>query len=151
MGAVLHRLGWVLAAIVSLAALAAVAGLVAAGPLDPTGPPGSTGKNVITSLPFTISQPGSYVLNGNLTGVSGQNGITVNAADVTIDLQGFELAGVSGSGDAVQANSANVAVRNGTIRDWSGAGFYAISDATADGLRLSSNTRGLDLGPRSSV
>src|SRR5437867_1430719 len=92
-----NKLGWRLSGALALLLLAALAGVVHGGPLDPTAPPGSTGKNVITSLPFTISQPGTYVLNGNLTVVSGQNGINVTANILTIDLQGFELVGVPGS------------------------------------------------------
>lgn len=32
-----------------------------------------------SSLPFTISSPASYHLTGNLTGVSGQKGVTITA------------------------------------------------------------------------
>src|SRR5207247_5018841 len=123
-----NKLGWGLSGALALLLLAALAGVVHGGPLDPTAPPGSTGKNVITSLPFTISQPGSYVLNGNLTGVSGQNGINVTANNVTIDLQGFELVGVPGSFNGIAHTSGSVSgltVRNGTIRNWGQLGISA--------------------------
>ena len=58
-----NKAAWALVVALSLLLIASLAGVVRGGPLDPTGPPGSTGKNIITSLPFTISQPGSYVLN----------------------------------------------------------------------------------------
>ena len=58
-----NKAAWAFVAALSLMLIGALAGVVRGSPLDPTGPPGSTGKNVITSLPFTISQPGSYVLN----------------------------------------------------------------------------------------
>lgn len=82
------------------------------------------GRTPIASLPFTISQPGSYEVAADLTGVAGQHGITVQASDVTIDLSGFTLTGVPGSGDGVHLASgeARVAVRNGTVRGWGGAG-----------------------------
>jgi parallel beta-helix repeat protein len=107
-----------------------------AGDLDPPpGPVMPTMKTLdeieprvaISSLPFVIGSPGSYYLAGNLTGVSGQNGITIAASDVTLDLNGFQLVGVSGSlsGIAVLEGQINVAVRNGTIRDWGGAGLDA--------------------------
>jgi glutamate synthase domain-containing protein 3 len=38
----------------------------------------------------------SYYVTANLTGVAGQHGISVNASGVTLDLGGFELAGVGG-------------------------------------------------------
>src|SRR2546430_3180703 len=99
-----NKIAWGLVAALSLLVIAALAGVVRGGPLDPTGPPGSTGKTVITSLPFTISQEGSYVLNGNLTGVANQNGVTVAASNVTIDLQGFELIGVNNSLAGISAS-----------------------------------------------
>src|SRR5438876_7759228 len=98
-----NKLGWGLSAALALLLLAALAGVVWGGPLDPTAPPGSTGKNVITSLPFTISQPGSYVLNGNLTAAASGTGITVSASNVTVDLQGFDLSGASIGGSAISS------------------------------------------------
>ena len=71
MQSVFNRLGWVLAGVVSLVALAAVAGIVRAGPLDPPAAPAPTSGVLrpgtpITSLPYTIQQPGNYYLTGNL-------------------------------------------------------------------------------------
>src|SRR5205823_2224035 len=127
---------------------------VRGGPLDPTGAPGSTGKNVITSLPVTISQPGSYVLNGNLTCsacTGGQSGINVTASFVTIDLQGFKLEGVSGAGYGIAANGTyNLVVRNGTLLTWP---FGAIFDSTGGGVVVENITadKRLWLGFRSRV
>jgi parallel beta-helix repeat protein len=105
-----------------------------AGDLDPPpGPVMPTMKTLseieprvaISALPFVVSSPGSYYLTGNLTGVGGQNGITIAASDVTLDLNGFQLAGVAGSlsGIAVLEGQINIAIRNGTIRGWGGAGL----------------------------
>jgi hypothetical protein len=80
-------------------------------------------------FPFTITQPGSYRLTGNLN-VSGATGaINVTAANVTIDLNGFEVAGpvtcthdggnpgtVSCAGASSTGISGPLAVRNGTVR-----------------------------------
>ena len=93
----------------------AVHSTVAQGPLTPPGVPVPTMKTLdqidsklekrtpIEALPFTISAPGSYYVTGNLTGVAGQHGITIDADNVTLDLGGFELVG---PGSGVTAASA---------------------------------------------
>jgi parallel beta-helix repeat protein len=70
---------------------------------------------------FIISQPGSYYLTTNLVGVSGKYGISIAANNVTLDLNGFALQGVSGSGSGIRIPSAqtNITVRNGSISGWS--------------------------------
>lgn len=114
-------------------ALAIIAGgLAIAGPLTPpVGPVGGSFKTLseveprtpISSLPFTISTSGSYYLTGNLTGPLGQDGITVNADDVTIDLGGFTMTGGPGQTNAIKAGQrTNVTVRNGTIKGWAAGG-----------------------------
>lgn len=74
---------------------------------------------------FKITQPGSYYLTGNLTGVAGKDGIWIDATGVTIDLRGFQLIG--GGGDvgirAVSSNDRCCVVLNGTIRDWTSTGI----------------------------
>ena len=149
MESIRNKLGWGLSAALALLLLAALAGVVHGGPLDPTGPPGSTGKNVITSLPFGISQPGSYVLNSNLTGVSSQNGINITANNVTIDLQGFELVGVPGSlhGIAhISGSLSGLTVRNGTIRNWGQLGISAGPGVLVDGVSFKANNGGVFAG-----
>jgi hypothetical protein len=79
----------------------------------------------IGSVPFTISQPGSYYLTKNLSGAAA--GITVLTSGVTIDLGGFELTGdrfVFGHG-LIVVPSDKVAVQNGRIRGWGGDGVHA--------------------------
>lgn len=71
----------------------------------------------ISVLPFTISQPGSYVLSQNLT--SSGDGISVQANNVSIDLNGFTITG-SGSGNGiVVASGTNIQISNGTITGFS--------------------------------
>ena len=84
-----------------------------------------------TSL-FIISQPGSYYLTTNLVGVSGKNGIEILANNVTLDLNGFALLGVSGSVSGIDIPSAqtNVVVRNGTVNGWGYMGMYIESDSS---------------------
>src|SRR5436305_10093862 len=50
-------------------------------------------------FPYSITQPGSYKLTGNLVVPSLLNGILISASDVTLDLNGFTITGGSqGSG-----------------------------------------------------
>jgi len=124
------------AAAIGVVACLVIFGETSAGNLNPPGPPAPTMKTLdqveartpIGALPFTISQSGSYYLTGNLQGVSGQDGITVKADNVTIDLNGFALIGVAGSGAGISLgvpSSRNLTIRNGTIRDWSSQGINA--------------------------
>ena len=143
----LNRAGWVLAGVLALLLVAALAGVVRGGPLDPPGSPGPTDATQITALPFTITTSGTYVLRKNLTGVSGQNGISVNADNVTIDLNGFALIGPSGGGSetAIQLGSpGNLVVRNGSVLNWRCGGISAgnSTGGAFDDLRLSGNGAG---------
>ena len=97
-------------------------------------------------FPVTISEPGSYRLTGNLQ-LSDANttAIVVSASDVTIDLNGFGIFGITvctqqsndfvsciptGNGDGVRAlstdpsNMENVTVRGGTVR---GVGRFGVT------------------------
>lgn len=105
------------------------------GPVAPTGRFGPRTEITATNTPgdsdslFKITQPGSYYLGGNITGVSGKNGIEIDADDVTLDLNGFSLNGVAGSLNGVIAGEfptsrTDLAIRNGTIADWGGHGIY---------------------------
>lgn len=75
---------------------------------------------------FVISASGAYYLTGNITGLSGRGGILVDANNVTIDLNGFTLSGVSGALVGISANASynnNFTVRNGIIANWPGGGI----------------------------
>ena len=94
---------------------------------------------------FIISAPGSYYLTGNLTGEADKHGISIQADDVTLDLSGFAL--ISGAGAAlrgidVPATRKNFALRNGTVRGWSGGGVRAENGigALIEKVRASDNT-----------
>lgn len=88
-------------------------------------------------------------------------GITVNADDVTIDLNGFALLGGGGgtvTGISVPNAQKDLHVLNGTIRDWSNGGVraFAATNSLSEKLRVSNNTGGVAIagmlvGSRSTV
>lgn len=94
----------------------------AQGPLSPPGSPDTTMRTLaelesrtpIESVPYTIDEPGSYYLTGNLDAGS-DNGIIIMADNVTVDLMGFKLAGTDSVGMYVASGVENTVVRNGSI------------------------------------
>ncbi len=125
--------------IISFAAVTifATAALVA-GPLNPpAGPVTPTFKTLAEVEPriaisaantpgdanslFKITQRGSYYLSGNVSGVAGRHGIEIAASGVTIDLNGFDVAGVAGSLTGITVSdpaATTIVVLNGTVRLW---------------------------------
>jgi len=119
------------------------------------------------AFPITISQPGSYKLAGSLVVPAGSSGIVINAANVTLDLDGHSITGgnvcsgaynvmtCSGStssvGVDVAAAATIVSIRNGQI---SGFGFgvrVGAGSAVAD-LRINNiSSVGLMAGAGSTV
>ncbi len=128
---------------VSALALLITGGILYAGPINPPEPfVGSTAKTLSEIEPrtainaantpgdtdslFVITQPGSYYLTGNITGVVGKRGIELAASGVTLDLNGFEVVGVAGSLDGITSAGAillNISIKNGSVHDWSGIGI----------------------------
>ena len=133
------------------------AGVLYAGPLNPpAGAVAPTAKPIAeveprtainaTNTPgtatalFRITQPGSYYLTGNITGVVGKNGIEIAASGVTIDLTGFDLVGAAGMGafDGVSVNGPSlrgIAVVNGSVRNWGDDGID-LGTANASSCRV---------------
>ena len=109
--------------------------IFAQGALTPPGAPAPTMKSLdqieartpISSLPYTITNPGSYYVTANLTGVSGYDGIDITTNDVTVDLNGFTLQGVAGSlnGIKVVNPATNMVVCNGALDFWGRSGMNA--------------------------
>ena len=114
--------------------------LLAQGPLTPPGAPAPTMKTLdqvepridVQNAPssavttsnanyhYIINQPGSYYLSANI-GVTKTHGIQINAAGVTLDLNGFEIArssGTGGNGIEIVASAPRASVHNGSIRSF---------------------------------
>lgn len=141
-----------------LAGVAVLNRLSSAGPLTPplgaVGPTGKTTQEIFDRVGqseartpvtqatcpgdagavFVISQRGSYYLTGNIAVPIGLMGVRLNAAPITLDLNGFAIVGATGGGSlesvGVGGESPDAVVRNG----WCGAGL-------SQGVRL--GVRGL--------
>ena len=121
-------------------------------------------------FPFVIAQPGSYVLTGDLRVANANTtAIQITADDVTLDLNGFSISGVtecsstttvttcsptgSGIGIDISSTATNVAVRNGTVRGMGSLGISSSPSGTRiEELQVVSNgSSGLSLGPDATI
>jgi len=104
-------------------------------------------------FPYVISTAStSYRLTGSLTVPSGKDGIDVNAAHITIDLNGFSIVGPgSSSATPIGVNATGqkgITVQNGTLTGFgygAAVGFFGIvknvhADANANGIQGGNNT-----------
>jgi parallel beta-helix repeat protein len=123
----------------------------------PPGPPGETYKSLgdieprtpIKSLPFTIDQPGSYYLTGDMSYPDPtQDGIKINASNVSIDMMGFTISGpLPGSGNlysaiSVKSAQSNITIQNGKIVDWGGLGVDCDSTSNTKIVKIDVNRTG---------
>lgn len=100
----------------------------AQGSLTPPGAPAQTMKSLDQVEPRTaiayagsaINNSGSYYLTTNVIGFSGANGIGIYSDNVTLDLNGFTVQGVSGSysGIYISGSHTNIIIRNGIVTGW---------------------------------
>ena len=101
---------------------------------------------------YVITNAGSYYLTGNLTSPAG-NGITVQADDVSIDLNGFALIGTgANNGILVSGTRTNLLVSNGTVRNW-GSAVNAVNGnhSRFERLRVERSLTGLSGGTNAVV
>ncbi len=106
-----------------------------AGAINPTGPTTLNQQDIGAGPLFSITTSGSYILTSDIVAPGGYtgHGIVINAGDgegVTLDLNGFSLIGVAGSGDGINVPcclTPNVVIRNGYVRSWGGYGIHALS------------------------
>src|SRR2546425_6735130 len=137
----------------------------AQGNLNPPGPPTNIFKTLdqieprtpISSLPFTITKPGSYYVVSNLTSAADNVGISIQTNNVTIDLNGFALTGRTNSTmrgiDIPNATRTNLVVRNGTVNNWGNGGVNFGPQSRIENVYASSNllNNGLVVGESSIV
>ena len=115
-------------------------------PVDATHTPGDSADL------YVISAPGAYYLTGDVNGVSGKNGILIQATNVTLDLNGFALIGVGGSLAAITdggVNHGNATIRGGSIVGWGGNGIdlsHSFGSLVADLIVTSNGGVGVTLG-----
>ncbi|MBU0679274.1 MAG: right-handed parallel beta-helix repeat-containing protein [Verrucomicrobia bacterium] len=118
----------------------------------------SDGRTEISQdmIPYQIDNAGSYVVTENLSAGASQNGITVNADNVTIDLNGFSIYGITNSFNGIVSTSSriNVTVINGSVRDCGddGIDLSTAVNCLVKNVRASNNgAAGIQLGDASTV
>ncbi len=109
-------------------------------------------RRLISSLPYTITNSGSYYVTGDLLGVSDYNGIVIDASNVQLDLNGFALKGSTNTlmggnttltGIYIDNNPPhnNITIRNGVVYKWGQCGIKSTLafDVTIEKIMVSYN------------
>jgi parallel beta-helix repeat protein len=149
-----------------LAGILVACTVATAGGLDPDGSPGSTMRTLeevepstpigASDLPLTIDTAGTtYHLTESVSGLS-STAITVDAADVTIDLKGFTLSGdgtAASYGISGTANAEGVELRNGRISGFRfGVALNSTTRSRLVDLRVTGNVyTGIEVGSGAEV
>lgn len=108
--------------------------------------------------PVTLGAPGHYVLTGHLSVPAGSSGIVITSPHVTLDLNGFSVAGpvsctqeyqtkvvtcsaaVNTTIAGILANEVQgIVIRNGSVRGFAGYGISASGHAVIEDVGVSSN------------
>jgi len=127
----------------------------AQGPLAPPGVPAPTMKTLnqiepripISSVPYVITNAGSYYLTTNLTVINSVSiAISIQTSDVTLDFCGWTLDGAGLAIVGVQAVSmTNITVTGGAVRRFQGNGVNVnyVTGAVITRMQLIGNDTGL--------
>ena len=110
-------------------------------------------------FPVTLSQSGSYVLTSNLNVPVDTNGIVITAPDVTINLNGFTVAGNGGdSGHGITSYVSGVGfqdhitVLNGVVKEMGLDGIRIDDQSLVKAIHAHDNANdGIDVGSGSTV
>lgn len=93
-------------------------------------------------FPATITQPGSYRLGSNLTVTTTANGIEARANEVSIDMNGFTLAGSGAGRNGIASFNRALRVTNGNIRGFTNDGVRSIAQfLTVTNMVITANGR----------
>ena len=134
------------------------------GALTPPGAPAPTMRTLdqldaklekrtpISSLPFAIMNSGSYYLTTNLTQSGSADGISIQADNVSLDLNGFSLISGGEGGTAIINPSShfNLHIHNGKILGWNG-GSIALNSATTEAALENLQCHGLQSSAATNV
>lgn len=121
------------------------------------------GRTPIDTIPYVISSRGSYYLTKSVTSSAG---ITINASNVSIDLNGHTIQGSVGNtsaGISTPNPQSNINIANGFIVSWGKEGINTsnssscsfsnlmVSSCALDGIYSGKNTSGSDLIVRNNI
>jgi len=116
----------------------------------------SDGITHITTLPYTITSPGYYVLDTGCTNADWPYAIKITASDVILDGNGHTLDGIGNSDTyGVRAGYVrNVTIKNLTVTGWHrGICWENVDGGSITGCIVTYNTNGirLDASPNSTI
>ena len=95
----------------------------------------ATNPTVISTVPYTITTSGNYIVAHDLTDTSGTTAISINVANVVLDLNGYFVSGGTNDSFVIYANGvAGVTIKNGTVANANTGIYFGESDATRDEL-----------------
>jgi hypothetical protein len=105
--------------------------------------------------PVVITKSGSYRLTSALSVPSGSHGITISAADVTVDLNGFAVessyvcCGAGGAGIGIRSSSVRTTLRNGRVLGFPEAGISLGAFSHVEAVPGQVGGNGIELGSAS--
>jgi hypothetical protein len=109
---------------------------------------GTTSVITITSLPYTVTAPGEYNLESDLTAPSGDHGITITSGinNVVVNLNGHMMFGAGSTSVGIScSNSTNLAVKNGIISGFANGISFTGSEFFLNGLKVIASATGVGL------